>query len=126
VGGRAGRPDELRAEPRRGGRDELDRDPVDGDAEGALLVPLDDRHHRRRRGEALERVGGAGDERQLVDELAAAAQLARRHRVGGGGHGVGERGRAVPGQPAPARGGVAREAREDLRLGRRADARRVA
>ncbi len=52
---RAGRPDELRAETRRLGDDELDRDPFHGHAERAPLVPVDDGDDLRQGAECVER-----------------------------------------------------------------------
>ena len=77
VLGRAGGAEQLRAEALGWRDDELDGDPLDGDADRAARLPLDDADDRRRGLEPLERVGRARDERELVDGLAPAADLAR-------------------------------------------------
>ena len=126
VGGRAGRAQERGAEPLGRGDDELDRDALDGHADGAPLVLLEQRDDLGQRGEARqERLGliRRGDDREPLAGVAPAADVARRlaaERRRDRGH---ELAREVQHQrPLWPRLRVAGERVEELRLELRADA----
>ena len=76
---RAGRAEELRPEARRRRRDDLDRHAVDGDADGAVVLPLDHRDDLGQRREPVEhgvRSVGRHDDREPLRRVAPAARVA--------------------------------------------------
>ena len=120
----AGGPHELGAVARGCRNRELQRNALDRDAERAALVPLHDGDDRRQRGEALEhrdRISRSDDDAELVGEVLPAARVAGRLAVERDSGRLDERTCAVQQQSGTRPAAVARETRQDVPLGLRAD-----
>jgi hypothetical protein len=95
----AGRPQERGAESLRRRHDELDRDALDRDPDGPVVLAVDHRNDLRQRGEACGGVGRA-DHGEPFAGIAPATDVAGRRAVDGRRDAVDQVARAVEQQPA--------------------------
>src|SRR5205085_175578 len=106
--------------------DELNGNALDGDPERTVRASLDERDDGRRALEEIEGCRLARHERELVDDVAPAADLAGDLRSELARDRLGERAGAIDQQAAAPARTLAGEAGEDLALRLRADPLRLA
>jgi hypothetical protein len=125
VGRRTGRPQQRGAEGLRLGHDQRDRHALDGDADGAVLALLDERHDRRQRGEPPRdrpRFRPGAHHGQVLARVAPAPDVAGHRPVERFRDRTHELASAVEQQPAPRPRVVrARQRLQQLGLGRGPD-----